>query len=128
LLTGEDESNQPSHSLTRARRVFVDSIDPHPAASLVAYQTGVLEDAQVACRRRPLVSKATGDLAGRRLAAEVDRQEDLPPSRVRQRGNDGIECRQLRAGVFGQSCSTSQIVMSSSTGPIGSHTAMTSGV
>jgi hypothetical protein len=76
----------------------------------------------------PFVGKATGDLARRGRAAKVNRQQDLSPRRVRQRGDDGVERRQLLARIFGQSRSTSQIVSSSSTGPIGSHTAMTSGV
>jgi hypothetical protein len=58
----------------------------------------------------------------------VDRQEDLPPRRMRQRGDDVVERRQFLGRIQRQSCSTSQIVSSSSTGPIGSHTAMISGV
>lgn len=79
-------------------------------------------------RRRPLVREATGDLAGRRGPAKVDRQQDLPSRWVRQRGDDGVERRQLLVRFQCQSGSASQIVSSSSTGPIGSHTAMTSGV
>ena len=79
-------------------------------------------------RRGPLVCKAAGDLAGGGRAAKVNRQKDLSPRRVRQRGDDDVERRQFLGGCFGQSGSTSQIVNSSSTGPIGSHTAMISGV
>jgi len=37
--------------------------------------------------------KATGDLAGGGRTAKVDRQKDLSPRRVRQRGDDGVERR-----------------------------------
>lgn len=74
------------------------------------------------------MGEAAGDLARRRLAPEMDRQEDLAARRVCQPGDDGVERRQLLGGAIGQIGSTSQIVMSSSTGPIGSQTAMTSGV
>ena len=104
---------------------------PAPAAApalLAPHETRVLEDAQVPCRRRPLVRKTTGDLPRGGRAAKVDRHEDLPPRRVCQRGDDGVECRQFLGSIVCQAGSTSQIVSSSSTGPIGSHTAMTSGV
>jgi len=74
------------------------------------------------------VGKTTGDFASSSRSAEMDRQKDLSPRRVRQRGDDGVERRQLLGRNFRQSGSTSQIVISSSTGPIGSQTAMTSGV
>jgi hypothetical protein len=79
-------------------------------------------------RRRPFVRKTPRDLAGGRRAAQMDRQQDLPPRRVRQRGDDGVERRELLGCILCQTGSTSQIVSSSSTGPIGSHTAITSGV
>ncbi len=79
-------------------------------------------------RRGPLVRKAPGDLAGGGRAAKVDRQEDLSPRWVCQRGDDGVERRQFFSRICGQSGSTSQIVSSSSTGPMGSQTAMISGV
>jgi hypothetical protein len=79
-------------------------------------------------RRRPLVREPTGDLASGGGTAKMNRQKDLSPRRVCQRGDDGVERRKLLFRTFGQSGSTSQIVNSSSTGPIGSHTAMTSGV
>jgi hypothetical protein len=79
-------------------------------------------------RRRPFVREAAGDLAGGGLATEVDRQKDLPARGVSQSGYHGVEGRQFLGRVLRQSCSTSQIVSSSKTGPIGSQTAMTSGV
>lgn len=63
------------------------------AAPLVMHEPGVLEHAQVPRRRGPLVRKASGDLTGGGGAAEVDRQKDLSPRRMRQRGDDGIERR-----------------------------------
>jgi len=59
----------------------------------VSHQAGILEDAQVTRRRGPFMRKATGDLAGGGRAAKVDRQKDLSPRRVRQRGDDGVERR-----------------------------------
>lgn len=78
-------------------------------------------------RRRPLVREATRDFTRRGGPTKVNGHEDLSPRRMGQRGNDGVERRKLLTRVA-QSGSTSQIVISSSTGPIGSHTAMTSGV
>lgn len=82
----------------------------------------------MARRRGPLVREPTGDLSRGGGAAKMDRQQDLSPRRVRQRGNNGVERRQLLVRFQCQRGSASQIVSSSSTGPIGSHTAMTSGV
>jgi hypothetical protein len=39
------------------------------------------------------VRKASGDLTGGSGAPEVDRQKDLSPRRMRQRGDDGVERR-----------------------------------
>jgi hypothetical protein len=39
------------------------------------------------------VGETTGDLTGRRPTAKVDRQQNLTPRRVRQRGDDGVERR-----------------------------------
>jgi hypothetical protein len=58
----------------------------------------------------------------------VDRQQDLAACWVRERGHHGVEGRQLLIRRERQTGSTSQMVNSSSTGPMGSHTAMTSGV
>ena len=70
---------------------------------------------------------------GRGAAAEVERQQDLPSRGMRDRTHDLVESRQLldrrQRGLAGlQTASTSQMVKSSSTGPIGSHTDITSGV
>ena len=72
---------------------LIHGIHANPAALLELHETGVLQDAQVPRRRRPLVRKPPCDLAGGRCTTEVDRQKDLPPRRVRQRGDDGIERR-----------------------------------
>ena len=81
----------------------------------------------MARRCGPLVLEARGDLACRRdTAAQMQREQDLPTGGVCQRGNNLIERFELLLSV--QAGSTSQIVSSSSTGPIGSQTAMTSGV
>jgi hypothetical protein len=88
----------------------------------------MFEHTQVPRRRGPFVREAAGDLARGGLAAKMDRQQDLPPRWVCQRGDHGVERRQLLCRVLLQIGSTSQIVSSSSTGPIGSHTAMISGV
>jgi hypothetical protein len=47
---------------------------------------------------------------------------------MRERSDDGVERRELLCGALRQIGSTSQIVSSSRIGPIGSHTAITSGV
>src|SRR5215813_268860 len=97
------------------------------AALLLPQQAGLLEDAQVPRGGGPLVRKACGDGAGRDVAsAKVNRQQDLSPRRMPQRGDDLIQRLQLLFG--GQRSSTSQMRRSASTGPIGSHTAITSGV
>lgn len=69
--------------------------------------------------RRPLVRKSTGDFTCGGATAEVNREQDLPARRVRQRGDDGIQGSQHIGSVECQTGSTSQIVSSSRTGPIG---------
>lgn len=71
--------------------------------------------------------EATGNLASTGGATKVNRHEDLSPGRMRQRSHDDVERRQLLRCIDGQSGSTSQMVSSSSTGPIGSQIAMISG-
>ncbi len=71
--------------------------------------------------------EAARDLARRRNAApEVEREQDLTAGGVRDGGDDLLEGLELLMRV--QAGSTSQMVSSSSTGPIGSQTAITSGV
>jgi len=58
-------------------------------------------------------------------------EQDLPACRMRERGDDGVERRELRFRVQRgacQTCSISQMRRSSRIGPIGSQIAMTSGV
>ena len=57
-------------------------------------------------------------------------EQDLPPRRVRQRGEDSLQRFELLFGIApGQAIgSTFKMVSSSMTAPIGSHMAMTSGV
>src|SRR6185503_21013678 len=62
---------------------LVDGVHARPATSLVAHQTGVLEDAQVPRRRGPFMREAPRDFACGGRAAKVDRQKDLSPRRVR---------------------------------------------
>lgn len=105
----------------------------------------MFESAEVTRRGGPRVLEAGGELPRRRGApSKVKRQQDLSTRRMRQGVDDTIEhleLRQRRKGRRGvrrpglgsglprlQSSSTSQITSSSSTGPIGSHTAITSGV
>lgn len=90
-------------------------------------KSSVFEHAQMARGRWPRVRKAFGDVTCRRYPiAKMEREQDLSPRRVRDRRDNLIERFELLFGV--QTGSTSQIVSSSSTGPIGSHTAITSGV
>jgi hypothetical protein len=119
---------EPTQPLADEREAaLVERVDARAAALLLTEQAGVLEDAQVARGRRPLVLEARGDLTGSRDAAtEVERQQDLPASGVREREDDLLERFELFLRV--QAGSTSQMVSSSSTGPMGSQTAMTSGV
>ena len=81
----------------------------------------------MARRRWPLVLEARGDLArSRDTAPEMQRQQDLPARGVCEGLDDLVERFELLLRV--QAGSTSQMMSSSSTGPIGSQTAMTSGV
>jgi hypothetical protein len=111
-----------------AESTAIHGVDARPASLFLQHQPGVFEDPQVPRRRRPLVREATRDFTRGRGAPKMNRQKDLSPRRVRQRGDDSVERRKLVGCVVVQSGSTSQIVSSSSTGPIGSHTAMISGV
>jgi hypothetical protein len=104
--------------------------------ALVLQQACLFEHLKVTGGRRPRVFEARGDLARRgAAAAEVQRQQDLTSRRVRDGVDHRIERGQLLCGSQRwvalrtlQSGSTSQMVSSSSTGPIGSHTAITSGI
>ena len=81
----------------------------------------------MARRGGPPVLEPAGNLArGGDPAAEVEREQDLPPGGVRKGRDDLIE--RFEPFVRSQVGSTSQMVSSSSTGPMGSQTAMTSGV
>jgi hypothetical protein len=79
-------------------------------------------------RRWPLVRETPSHFSCGRGPAEVDRHENLSPRWVSQRGDDGIQSSKFSFRVEGQSGSTSQMLSSSKTGPMGSQTAMTSGV
>jgi len=83
---------------------------------------------EVARGGRPFVRKPARNLTGGRRSAKVNRQQDLSPRGMGQRGDHGVESREFLGRVVDQSGSTSQIVNSSSTGPIGSQMAMISGV
>lgn len=119
---------EPRDPFGEEREAFlVEGVDAGAASLLLVEQTGVFEDPQVTRGRRPLVLEALGDLArGRDATAEMKREQDLTPRRMREGGDDLIECFELLVRV--QTGSTSQMVSSSSTGPMGSQTAMTSGV
>lgn len=81
--------------------------------------------------RGPLVLEARRNLTGRgEAAAEVHGEQDLTSRRMRERRDYLVQRFELgfSGKIGGQTGSTSQIVSSSRTGPIGSHTAMTSGV
>lgn len=88
----------------------------------------MLQNAQVARGCGPFVRKTTGDLARGGTSTEVNSHEDLTARRVRKSSHHGIERRQLFIGFQDQTGSTSQMVSSSRTGPIGSQTAIISGV
>jgi hypothetical protein len=109
----------------------VDAVDACAPTLLLAQEARPLQDAQMPRGRGPFVREAARDLARRRLAAaEVHGEQDLAACGVRESGHYGVEQRQPLPRIFGetQTGSTSQIVSCSRTGPIGSHTAMTSGV
>lgn len=94
---------------------------------LLPEETRVFEHAQVARRGGPAVLETFREVTGGGGApAKVEREQDLTAGGVGDRRNDPIERFELL--LRGQTGSTSQMVSSSSTGPIGSHTAMTSGV
>jgi hypothetical protein len=85
---------EPTQPLADEREPsLVDGVHAGSAAPLVVHEAGVLEHAQVPRGRGPLVRKASGDLTGGGGAPEVDRQKDLSPRRMRQRGDDGVERR-----------------------------------
>jgi hypothetical protein len=74
---------------------FVDAVHADATLLFVPHEPGVFQDSQVPRRRRPLVRKSSGDFAGGRGPTKVDRQKNLSPRRVRQRGDDRIEGREL---------------------------------
>jgi len=120
---------EPAKPFAHERKLRLgDGVDASSAALLLPEQPSVFEHAQVPSGRRPLVRETPGDFPRSRGTAEVDGHEDLSPRWVGQRGDDGIQSRKLGFCVEGQSGSTSQMVSSSNTGPMVSHTAMTSGV
>ena len=93
----------------------------------LAQEARVFEHTQMPRGGGPLVLEASGDLArGRNAPAKVNGKQNLTARRVRERRDHLVECFELF--VRFQAGSTSQMVSSSSTGPIGSQTAMTSGV
>ena len=84
--------SEPAEPLAyQGQSSFVDGVRAAPSALLVPHEPGVFQDSQVPRRRGPLVRKASGDLASGRCTTKVDRQKDLSPRRVRQRGDDRIE-------------------------------------
>src|SRR5438132_12887073 len=73
-----------------------DAVDAAAAAPLLREEARGLEHVEVARGRRPGVAEACRDVSGRDTApAEVDRHQDLPPGRVRERGEDRL--RRLEA-------------------------------
>jgi len=119
---------EPTEPLADERETaLVERVNARTTALLLVEQAGVLEDAEVARGRGPLVLEARGDLTcSRDATTKMERQQDLPAGGVRQSKDDLLERFELFLRV--QAGSTSQMVSSSSTGPMGSQTAMTSGV
>ena len=119
---------EPAEPIAHQRQtIAVERVNPRAPLPFLTKQAGVFEHAQVTRRGRPFVFEARCDVTrARRAAAKVNGEQDLSPRRVSQRGDDHIECFELLFRV--QTGSASQMVSSSSTGPIGSQTAMTSGV
>lgn len=77
--------------------------------------------------------ESVGDRArGHRAADEVNRQQDLASGRVRQRIDNDIQRGKFCGGIQGQPAASTGVSLASdrlsSTLPIGSQTAMTSGV
>jgi hypothetical protein len=113
---------EPTEPLVDERKPrLINGVHASPSASRVSQETGVFENAQVTGRRGPFVGETTGDFACRRLASKMDRQKNLSSRRMCQPGDNGVQRRQFLGGVICQSCSTSQIVSSSRTEPMGSH-------
>ena len=119
---------EPAEPLSDEREAFlVERVDARTAALLLVKQAGLLEHAQVARSRGPLVLEAAGDLArGGDATPKMKREQDLASGRMREGRDDLVERFEFLLRV--QAGSTSQMVSSSSTGPMGSQTAMTSGV
>src|SRR6185436_3611327 len=77
--------------LHQLQPLSLDSIHPHPPLLLHAEQTRRLEHLQMPGRRLPRVREHRRDLpGGHRPAVEIDRQQDLPPRRMRERGENGL--------------------------------------
>src|SRR5262249_27860811 len=108
----------------------LDAVDARPPNLFGAQKAGLLEHVKVPRRGRPRAREARRDIAGgHRPAAEGDGEQDLTARRVRERLEHGFERLEPGLRVECQwSGSRLTSFMPSSSGPMGSHTAMTSGV
>jgi hypothetical protein len=85
---------KPAKPLAQQRELaLIDSVETRPTSLLLLHEPGALEHAQMPRRGRPFVRKATCNFTGGGGAAQVNRQKDLSPRRVGQRGDDGVERR-----------------------------------
>ena len=108
-----------------------ESIEPLTPFAPLLEEPGLHEHGEVSCGRWPRVGKPACDCAGRDLAAtHMNREQDLTPCRMRDRGSNGLQAIEFGLGVVlrHETSSASAISMDSITLAIGSHTAMTSGV
>lgn len=125
---------EPAEPLVDQREpLSVELVDARTAGSLVLQQAGIFEHEEVPGRGGPRVLEAGRQLAGRcGASSKMKREQDLSTRGVRdgvQHLVEGGELRDRRQRRWRrQTGSTSQIVSSSRTGPMGSHTDITSGV
>jgi len=77
----------------------VNDVDSAPALLLLTQQSRLFQDAQVPRRGWPFVCEAPSDLAGGRLPTKVNREQNLPACRMRERRHDGVERRELSLRV-----------------------------
>jgi hypothetical protein len=117
----------------------VDPINAGTASLLVGKQSGLFQDAEVPARRGPGTTKSPGDLAGSHAASsEPDYEKNVTPRGMGQSGEDHFCFCKALAGVkpfhrykafnykeIGSMLMNSIAVVRA---PIGSHTAITSGV
>src|SRR5215472_7857555 len=80
--------------------LIIDSVYARTPCLLMREESGLFQNTQMTTRRRPRTAKAPGDLAGRHsTAAELDHQQNVPPRRMGQRGENFLDLLESQAGI-----------------------------